>query len=113
MAVVFQWLVRITAGFIMLSVLGVGMVYYLASRSLPDYDAVVRVPGVTAPVEIVRDNANVPHIFGATDTDVFQALGFAHAQDRLWQMMMMRRTCLLYTSPSPRDLSTSRMPSSA
>ena len=92
MAVIFQWLVRITAGFIVIAVLGVAMVYYLASRSLPDYDAVVRVPRVTAPVEIVRDNANVPHIFGETDADVFQALGFAHAQDRLWQMMMMRRT---------------------
>lgn len=37
-------------------------------------------------------NANVPHIFGESDTDVFHGLGFAHAQDRLWQMMMLRRT---------------------
>jgi penicillin amidase len=40
----------------------------------------------------VRDNANVPHIFGKADMDVFFGLGFAHAQDRLWQMMMTRRT---------------------
>ncbi len=92
MAQVFQWLVRATAALIVLAVLAVGLVYYLASRSLPDYNSIVRVPAISAPVEIVRDNANVPHIFGATDTDVFQALGFAHAQDRLWQMMMLRRT---------------------
>lgn len=92
MAFVFQWLVRATAAMIVIAVLGVIMVYYLASRSLPDYDAVVRVPAISAPVEIVRDNANVPHIFGETDTDVFHGLGFAHAQDRLWQMMMLRRT---------------------
>ncbi|MBY5932441.1 penicillin acylase family protein [Tateyamaria omphalii] len=92
MAVVFQWLVRLTAALIVLAVLAVGMVYYLASRSLPNYDARVRVPAISAPVEIVRDNANVPHIFGETDTDVFHGLGFAHAQDRLWQMMMLRRT---------------------
>jgi len=92
MAIVFQWLVRATAAVIVLAVLAVGLVYYLAARSLPDYDAVVRVPAISAPVEIVRDNANVPHIFGQTDNDVFQALGFAHAQDRLWQMMMLRRT---------------------
>lgn len=92
MAFVFQWLVRATAAMIVIAVLGVMMVYYLASRSLPDYDAVVRVPAISAPVEIVRDNANVPHIFGETDTDVFHGLGFAHAQDRLWQMMMLRRT---------------------
>ena len=36
MALVFQWLVRLTAGLIVLAVLGVGMIYYLASRSLPD-----------------------------------------------------------------------------
>ena len=92
MAVVFHWLVRVTAGLIVLAVLCVGMIYYLAARSLPNYDAVVRVPAITSPVEIVRDNANVPHIFGAVDTDVFHGLGFAHTQDRLWQMMMLRRT---------------------
>ena len=40
----------------------------------------------------MRNNDNVPHIFGETDEDVYFALGFAHAQDRLWQMTMLRRT---------------------
>lgn len=92
MAVVFQWLVRLTAGLIVLAVLGVGMIYYLASRSLPKYDATLQVEGIGAPAEIVRDNANVPHILAQSDADAFFALGFVHAQDRLWQMMMMRRT---------------------
>jgi len=92
MAVVFRWLVRLTATLIFLAVLSALLVYYLASRSLPDYDAVVRVPGISDTIEIVRDNANVPHIFAGSDADVFYGLGFAHAQDRLWQMMMMRRT---------------------
>jgi penicillin amidase len=92
MAVVFQWLVRLTAALIVLVVLAMSLAYYLASRSLPHYDAIVRVPGISDTIEIVRDNANVPHIFAATDVDVFHGLGFAHAQDRLWQMMMMRRT---------------------
>ena len=92
MAMVFQWLMRATAALIVMTVLAIATVYYLASRSLPNYNATVRVPAITAPVEIVRDNANVPHIFGDTDTDVFHGLGFVHAQDRLWQMMMMRRT---------------------
>ncbi|MBM2292734.1 penicillin acylase family protein [Sulfitobacter pseudonitzschiae] len=92
MAVVFQWLVRLTAGLIVLAVLGVGMIYYLASRSLPNYDATLGVQGISAPAEIVRDNANVPHILAQTDADAFFALGFVHAQDRLWQMMLLRRT---------------------
>lgn len=93
MALVFRWLIRLVAGLIVLIVLGVGMVYYLASQSLPDYDATVGVRGLSGQVEIVRDNANVPHIFAAeTDADVFFGLGYAHAQDRLWQMTTMRRT---------------------
>lgn len=92
MATVFRWLVRlVTAMFVL--VLAVGAVsYYFASRSLPDYDATLESNAIKAPVEIIRDNANVPHIFGANDADVFFGLGYAHAQDRLWQMTMLRRT---------------------
>ncbi|KPU83846.1 penicillin acylase [Marinosulfonomonas sp. PRT-SC04] len=92
MAFAFRWLTRIFIGLFALALLAGFLVYYLASRSLVDYDATHQVTGLTEAVEIVRDNANVPHIFGATDTDVFYALGFAHAQDRLWQMTMLRRT---------------------
>lgn len=92
MRTVFRWLMRLAAGLVVLAVLAVGVVYYLASQSLPDYNKTIAVTGIEQPVEIVRDNADVPHIFGSSDRDVFFALGFAHAQDRLWQMTMMRRT---------------------
>ncbi|UWQ60336.1 penicillin acylase family protein [Leisingera caerulea] len=91
----FRWLLRIAAGLILLSVLAALLVYYLASQSLPEYDKDLALPGLSSPVEIVRDNANVPHIFGsygASDEDVYFGLGYAHAQDRLWQMAVMRRT---------------------
>lgn len=92
MALVFRWLIRLAAALLVLSVLVVSLIYWLASRSLPEYNAEVEVPNLERPVEIVRDNANVPHIFGAQDEDVFFGLGFAHAQDRLWQMTTLRRT---------------------
>ncbi len=92
MAVILKWLLRIAGGLVVLAVIALGVVYMLLARSLPDYDRRLAVTGITAPVEIVRDNANVPHIFGETDADSFFGLGYAHAQDRLWQMMMMRRT---------------------
>jgi penicillin amidase len=92
MFTIFRWLVRITTAIAVLGFLAVLGVQYFLSRSLPDYDEDFVLPGLTAPVEIVRDNADVPHIFGQTDEDVFFALGFAHAQDRLWQMTMLRRT---------------------
>ncbi len=91
-ATIFRWLMRLTSGLLALVVVCLMLAYYFAARSLPDYDADVDVAGIAAPVEIVRDNANVPHIFGERNEDVFFALGFAHAQDRLWQMTMLRRT---------------------
>ncbi|PYQ69847.1 MAG: penicillin amidase, partial [Acidobacteria bacterium] len=41
--------------------------------------------------EIIRDADAIPHIFGATKQDAFFGLGYAHAQDRLWQMEFQRR----------------------
>ena len=92
MALLFRWLLRLVLVMIFMIVGTFGLAYYFASRSLPDYDAESVVRGLNAPVEIVRDNANVPHIFGESDADVYFALGFAHAQDRMWQMIMLRRT---------------------
>lgn len=92
MARVFIWLLRSFIALVMLTGLTGILVYWLATRSVPDYSTRFQVSGLTAPVEIVRNNANVPHIFGQTDEDVLFGLGFAHAQDRLWQMTLLRRT---------------------
>ena len=92
MLTTFRWLLRLFVGLIGLSLLALLIFYYFLSRSLPDYNATYRLDGISAPVEIVRNNNDVPHIFGKTDEDAFFALGFAHAQDRLWQMTMLRRT---------------------
>lgn len=88
----FRWLVRGVSALLVLIALALGGVYMLASRSLPDYDATLTLAGVSTPVEIVRDHADVPHIFAGRDEDVYFGLGYAHAQDRLWQMTMLRRT---------------------
>jgi penicillin amidase len=88
----FRWLFRATVTLVILGVLGVTLLWWFLSRSLPDYDGTFEAAGLSAEVEIVRDHSNVPHIFADTDADVFFALGYAHAQDRLWQMTMLRRT---------------------
>lgn len=92
MLTAFRWLLRLFTGLIALAILAGVLGYYILSRSLPSYNEDFTLQGITAPVEIVRNNANVPHIFGKTEEDVYFALGFAHAQDRLWQMTMLRRT---------------------
>ncbi len=92
MRTLFIWTYRLIVTLIVVAVLGGLGVYYLASRSLPDYDKAMALDGLTSPVDIVRDTANVPHIFAENNEDVFFGLGYAHAQDRLWQMFVMRRT---------------------
>lgn len=49
------------------------------------------IKGLTAPISIQKDQWGVPHIRAKTDLDAFYALGFVHAQDRLWQMELSRR----------------------
>ncbi len=92
MPLILRWMIRIFLGLAGLGAVAGLLAYHFLARSLPDYGATHRLPGLSAEVEIVRDTANVPHIFGQTDPDVFFGLGFAHAQDRLWQMTLMRRT---------------------
>ncbi len=94
MTSLFRWLMRLAAAMILVLIAAAMLTYYLTSQSLPDYDKEIALPGLNAPLEIVRDNANVPHIFssrGESDEDVYFGLGYAHAQDRLWQMTVMRR----------------------
>jgi penicillin amidase len=62
----------------------------LLRRRLPPGE--MRLKGaIGAEVEILRDRRGVPHIFARTAEDRFFGLGLAMAQDRLWQMDLMRR----------------------
>ncbi|WP_194095379.1 penicillin acylase family protein [Marivivens aquimaris] len=88
----FRWMFWLASTLLGLVVFTAVLAYYFAARSLPEYDGEFTVSGISAPVEIVRDNSDVPHIFGASDADSFYALGFVHAQDRFWQMIVARRT---------------------
>lgn len=59
--------------------------------SLPKVRGTVTLPGLTAPVEVVRDRDAVPHIYAENAEDALFALGYVHAQDRLFQMDFQRR----------------------
>lgn len=60
-------------------------------RSLPQLDGTVKLTGLSAPVSITRDAADITHIEGATVLDTWRALGFVHAQERGWQLEFNRR----------------------
>ena len=65
--------------------------YYVRSlQGLPPHEQTLRVPGGGV-VRIVRDEHGVPHLFADRDEDVYFAMGYVQAQDRLWQMEMERR----------------------
>ena len=71
---------------VLLSVLG------LFYSSLPSYSGQVFLTGLSQPVQVSRDKLGVPTISAATRQDALLGLGFAHAQDRLWAMDVLRRT---------------------
>jgi penicillin amidase len=64
---------------------------YQLHKSFPQTSGTLNVPGLLAPVRIVRDEYGVPGIDAANEHDAMVALGIVHAQDRLWQMDMQRR----------------------
>ncbi len=88
----FKWLVRILLFGCGLIAAASALAWYVASNSLPDYGASYTLAQISDDIEIVRDNHAVPHVFAANDADIFFGLGFVHAQDRLWQMTLLRRT---------------------
>jgi penicillin amidase len=61
-------------------------------RPLAQTSGQIKLPGLDAPVQILRDRWGVPHIYARTTADLFAAQGYVHAQDRLWQMELQRRT---------------------
>jgi penicillin amidase len=59
--------------------------------ALPQLDGTVRVPGLAAPVGVLRDARGVPHLRAQSLEDLYFAQGYVTAQDRLWQMDLSRR----------------------
>jgi len=77
---------------VVLAVLAVASAYFYLLRSLPKEEGEIRLGGLEKRVEVVRDSYGIPHISAASLDDAIYALGFVHAQDRLWQMEVSRRT---------------------
>jgi penicillin G amidase len=68
-----------------------GYAYYVAHSALPQLDGRVQISGLSRPVTVTRDGHGVPTIEAANLEDLFFAQGYVTAQDRLWQMDVMRR----------------------
>ncbi|OQY00650.1 MAG: hypothetical protein B6I20_08495 [Bacteroidetes bacterium 4572_117] len=64
---------------------------HIATKGIPDYSTDVRIKGLKEKVSIYRDGFAVPHIYAKNDEDLYRATGYVLAQDRLWQMDLLRR----------------------
>ena len=65
--------------------------WYVAHSALPQLDGRLQVSGLEGPVTVTRDSHGVPTIDAASLADLFFTQGYVTAQDRLWQMELMRR----------------------
>jgi penicillin amidase len=77
---------------LVLAVVALAGAYFYLQQSLPKEEGEIRLGGLEKPVEVLRDAYGIPHIRAASLEDAIRALGFVHAQDRLWQMEVNRRT---------------------
>ncbi len=86
-----RWLARTLGVLTLLLVIAAGGGAIYVWQSLPQLDGTIKVAGPGGSIDVVRDGYGVPHIYATTPEDAAFALGFVHAQDRLWQMEVNRR----------------------
>jgi penicillin amidase len=75
------------------AIAGALFVRSVARRGLPDYDVTVALSGISQEVIVYRDAFGIPHVYAQTEDDLYRAVGYCMAQDRLWQMDLLRRVC--------------------
>jgi len=86
-----RWTLRLGLVVVVLLLLGAGALFLWLRLSVPVLDGTARVEGASAEVEILRDRWGIPHVLAASADDAYFGLGYAHAQDRLFQMEQQRR----------------------
>jgi penicillin amidase len=86
---------RILVALLLLLVLvligGFFLVRHISNRAVPDYNAGITLQGLSNPVDVFRDEFGVPHVYAQTEEDLYRVVGYMMAQDRLWQMDLVRR----------------------
>ncbi len=67
-----------------------GLLIFIYFHS-PQYDGDMKLNGLSEQVEVHFDKYGIPHIYAQNEADAYRALGYIHAQERLFQLEMMRR----------------------
>ena len=85
---------RYTLPLLVLFILAIAIflyIRYLKSEGLPDYNQDIKITGLKDKVTVYRDAYAVPHIVAQNEADLYKVTGYVTAQDRLWQMDLLRR----------------------
>ncbi len=90
-AIRFRLLASVLSLLLLIVLLVAGGFWWLVRRNLPPLDGEAALSGLSATVTVERDALGVPTIRGATRADIARALGYLHAQDRFFQMDLLRR----------------------
>ena len=78
-------------GLVLLGAAATAVYWRWSRRALPQTDGEARLAGLTAPVVVRRDALGVPHLQASSLPDLVRAQGYVTAQDRMWQMDLLRR----------------------
>lgn len=75
---------------ILIVIFGIGFFFFVSSNK-PTYSGSLELKNLSSEVTVYFDKIGVPHIYADNKKDAYVAMGYLHAQDRLWQMELMRR----------------------
>lgn len=64
---------------------------FIINHLKPDYEGAREITTLKEEVNVYYDTYGIPHIYAENEADAFRTLGYVHAQDRLWQMELLRR----------------------
>ncbi|MEN8201421.1 MAG: penicillin acylase family protein [Bacteroidota bacterium] len=84
----------ITLILILILVALIGGIFYLnhlKTRAVPDFNKDVDLENLTEKVTVYRDSLGIPHIYAKNEEDLYRTVGYVMAQDRMWQMDLLRR----------------------
>lgn len=81
-------IVKITVVVILIALIS-GLLIYLYQK--PQYEGQIHLKGIEKQTTVYFDEYGIPHIYAENEADAMLALGYVHAQDRLWQMEILKR----------------------
>lgn len=86
-----KWILRILLILLAILIPLFVFLYLKADSSAPRYKGNIELKGLTGEVNVFYDEYGIPHIEAQNKADLYRAFGYVHAQDRLFQMELLRR----------------------